>query len=504
MSFSDSQLHQPPAASALIESLRSMGYTLESAIADLIDNSITAGARRIWISYTHIPNSKQYRLIVQDDGCGMPPAQLLTAMRPGSNHPLAERTSEDLGRFGLGLKTASFSQCRCVTVASKAKGEQLHALRWDLEHVQRLDAWELLEGVEPALESEVLSLSQALKHGTWVIWTHLDRLQDERPEHIIHRIREHLSIVFHRFIDEDGLDIRTSLSSDFSTSYPIQAWDPYLRSNFATHIVSEEVLTEHCSLVGYVLPHRDRCSEAEWEQGGFGKGWLDLQGCYLYRSRRLLMWGGWMNLGKRWRKDPDTQLARIQIDFDNSEDLDWNINVMKSSARPPLAIRKKIQEIADKARKHSRVVFTHRGRRSHNRVQSIAQKHVPIWSQMDAMGEQAQFQLNREHPVLQKLCRENKLPELLRMIERSLPVSAIWFEHNKALGMEGWSSEPEHDLESIYRDLYDYVLFEVESNGASLQSVLHNVHTLEPFSEHPELIQRCASEVEQLLGAFEI
>ena len=107
-----------PRPAALIESLRAVGYNLPTAVADIIDNSLTAGSRKVDIQFCWAGTGSRISII--DDGCGMSEGALLEAMRPGSRSPVEERSSEDLGRFGLGLKTASFSQCRSLTVISKA------------------------------------------------------------------------------------------------------------------------------------------------------------------------------------------------------------------------------------------------------------------------------------------------------------------------------------------------------------------------------------------------
>jgi anti-sigma regulatory factor (Ser/Thr protein kinase) len=114
----------------MIESLRAFGYSTQSAIADLIDNSISAGARNVWVTF--LWDGDNSHVIVRDDGRGMDPAALRNAMRPGSRNPLEERDAGDLGRFGLGLKTASFSQCRRLTVASRTDGTPVEVRRWDL------------------------------------------------------------------------------------------------------------------------------------------------------------------------------------------------------------------------------------------------------------------------------------------------------------------------------------------------------------------------------------
>jgi hypothetical protein len=131
-----------PRASAMIESLRAFGYNVQTAISDLMDNSISAGAGNVWLSFCW--DGANSHISIQDDGHGMTEAQLISAMRPGSQSPLDEREANDLGRFGLGLKTASFSQCRRLTVASRSKDHVIAIRRWDLDYVNQVDEWRLL------------------------------------------------------------------------------------------------------------------------------------------------------------------------------------------------------------------------------------------------------------------------------------------------------------------------------------------------------------------------
>lgn len=223
-----------PHAAALIEGLRDIGYSLETAISDIIDNSITAGAHRIDI-VTETYSDEPYIAII-DDGLGMTEDELVAAMRPGSRNPLATRDEPDLGRFGLGLKSASFSQCRRLTVVSRRSGQTSAAI-WDLDDVAERNEWavqlpdhfDLIPGIE--------KLGQ---HGTLVLWQKLDRLNGgyshsaaKRAEVINHRIAEterHLRLVFHRFMEDakpmrillNGRLLRPSIRSPERTPQPFQ------------------------------------------------------------------------------------------------------------------------------------------------------------------------------------------------------------------------------------------------------------------------------------------
>jgi hypothetical protein len=164
-----------PRADAMIASMRAMGYNLPMAIADLIDNSIYAKARNICIKYQW--SGQDSWISILDDGLGMTEERLKEAMRLGSQSPNEERNPEDLGRFGLGLKTASFSQCKMLTVNTKTQEGEISTRCWDLDHVERSKRWELSTIVKDDT-SELLSPLKDLPHGTIILWQKLDRVID--------------------------------------------------------------------------------------------------------------------------------------------------------------------------------------------------------------------------------------------------------------------------------------------------------------------------------------
>ncbi|HPE41420.1 MAG TPA: ATP-binding protein, partial [Bacteroidales bacterium] len=166
-----------PDASSMIETFRAIGYSIEAAIADIIDNSISADSKNIWINYDW--KGENTIIIIKDDGCGMNHDELVQAMRPGSKHPADERSKKDLGRFGLGLKTASFSQTRKFSVISKKKNESTVFWAWDLDHVQKVQSWELIQYTPLEYELEKIENQES---GTSVIWYCLDRILKNTKE----------------------------------------------------------------------------------------------------------------------------------------------------------------------------------------------------------------------------------------------------------------------------------------------------------------------------------
>ena len=162
-----------PRADILMTAIRSIGYTFESALADIIDNSISSGASNIHINFSSI--SPAY-ISILDDGCGMNLDELRQAMKYGSKDVREKREKEDLGRFGLGLKTASLSQCKRLTVISKKDGH-IYGARWDLDIIQNKQAWVLevlseteVEEAYPRSTFIPLRDLQTYETGTIVLW----------------------------------------------------------------------------------------------------------------------------------------------------------------------------------------------------------------------------------------------------------------------------------------------------------------------------------------------
>lgn len=424
----------PPSASALIGSLRGVGYSLETAIADLIDNSIAADADSIDIRFDWANGNPVASVL--DDGTGMSEDRLVEAMRFGGVGPDATRSAGDLGRFGLGLKTASLSQCRQLTVVSKTIGG-LAAFTWDIDRIRKGgDRWTLIEGLD-RLDIDALAELKTRKAGTLVAWRKIDfGRKNDRPDHAafladLDRLDRHLAMVFHRFLEGDARHVRIEINGQ-----NVCAWDPFLEVHEATIRNPEQPIKGPGGTVvvrGFVLPHRDRFkSEAEFEKAGGPDGWNVQQGFYVYREKRLLSAGGWLGLGKgrAWTREESSRLARIRIDIPNSADHDWRIDIRKAIARPPDAVRRRLQDIADDNRRKAREVFVHRG---HYGARARTDGVSRIWL-VNPSAERHRYTIRRDHELV-ALIREqldatsrDLLDALFDLIERTVPVDRVWLD----------------------------------------------------------------------------
>lgn len=443
-----------PDASAMIEAMRAHGYTLSTAIADIIDNSIAAKCQNVWMRFEW--NYGDPWISITDDGEGMCESELVNAMRLGSTNPLEVRNPNDLGRFGLGLKTASFSQARRLTVASQTAGGRCVLRRWDLDHLAQPDVkgWQLLRTAHPDTGSRIDAIRERrLDSGTVVLLENLDRvfsLDKDKPDDVaeahwvseVARVREHLEMVFHRFLsDTSRSGVRMYLNGE-----PLKPWDPFCTTENATQPEPEDSnrsLGEIVRVKGFVLPHRDKFDPEDkvrskkLHQAAAGPaGWNAQQGFYLYRNRRLIIAGDWLGLGpgqNGWKKEEHYKLARIRVDIPNSMDQEWQIDVKKSTAIAPPALRSWMTGLAKTVREKAKEVYAHRGggmtRRRH---QNIEQSNP--WITKNRSDGTFSYRIDRKHPLFRALVArmptdsKKELETLLRLIEETVPVQRIWID----------------------------------------------------------------------------
>jgi len=481
-----------PKPSSLIESLRSVGYNLSAAIADIVDNSITADARNIWICFHWAGNNSH--ISITDDGHGMSEDELHEAMRPGSQSPIDKRDPSDLGRFGLGLKTASFSQCRKLTVLSKRQKKSLTTRTWNLDYVIQHNEWRLLKAADGA--TEYIEKLDKMDSGTIVFWGDLDRLTQgentgdavahSRFNDSIDHVRQHLALTFHRYL-EDGL-IKIHLNSQ-----PIQPWNPFLERCTATYITPEEVIPFGESKIifrGYVLPHKDMLSEQEYIAAEGPAGWTAHQGFYVYRNKRLLVPGDWLRLGRPnpWTKEEHYKLARIKLDLSNNTDNEWHLDVKKSTARPPALIRERLTELAENIRTRARSVFVHRGYYG-TKTPPVTDLKRP-WEATIRDGQRV-YRINRSHPAIKTVLQSagKSTPEIesmLRVLEETVPVQQIWLDiaeqtRNPALPFDGVEFAV---IRSDIRLVYEFLV----NSGINKETARAQLLTIEPYNRYPDLI----------------
>lgn len=481
----------------MLESLRGLGYSTAAALADIVDNSISAGAKEARIEF--VWDGASSRISILDDGRGMDDGELESALRLGDKNPLDARDARDLGRFGIGLKTASFSQCRRLTVASTKDGVQ-SCLRWDLEELAaRPDSdWLLFEG--PAKGSKpYLADLESKPTGTLVLWEAMDRIVSDGYTSndfntLVDNVESHLAMVFHRLIQGPHARLKLLLNGK-----PVIPWDPFMSGHPAKWT---SPITHHATSYGdvsvqcHVLPHRDMLSKDDFELNGGPAGWTAQQGFYVYRNERLLLAGGWLGLssplgnGRAWNREEAHRLARIRIDIPNTADADWKIDVRKSTARPPVALRPWLTTLAENTREQARRVFAYRG------SPISLKKNVPIEQAWRAERVKAgiRYRIEETHPsVAAVLANAGALGPLvksmLRVIEETVPVQRIWLDtaENKETPRNGFEGEPNEAIIEVARVLFDDL---IERKGLTAEEARKSLLRTEPFQKYPALVAK--------------
>lgn len=484
--------HAPPKASAMIESLRGLGYTTATALADIIDNCIAANANKVDINFIWLDNKSVISIL--DNGNGMTESELDKGMRLGEINPLESREPSDLGRFGLGLKTASFSQCRRLTVASRKNGD-INCLRWDLDFIATSsdDGWYMLEGAHKESENLLTPLN-SYDSGSIVLWEILDRIitpgfGEQDFLDLIDKVEQHLAMVFHRLLEDNK---RTGLKI-FINNKAVNPWDPFLVGHPSKPWSSPEVCFSSINGVViecHVLPHKDRLTDAEFQSAAGPGGWTAQQGFYVYRNKRLLIAGTWLGLGqgRAWIRDEAHRLARIRLDISNSADVDWKIDIRKSVARPPINIRSWLTKYAEDTRNKARRVFAHRGNLS---AGPRGGPVLAVWKTEKFSGG-VRYRIDLEHPAVKSVIEDagNLLPQInamFRIIEETIPVQRIWIDtaENKETPRTDFIGEPSAEviriLEVMYRNL-------VLRKGSSPENARKQLLGCEPFHNYPDLV----------------
>lgn len=477
----------PPRADAMIHSLRAFGYDLGMAIADLIDNSIFAGASNVWIQYDWNEGDPWIRIL--DDGKGMTEKKLVEAMTLGSTSPLEDRDPADLGRFGLGLKTASFSQCKLVTVATKVSEKAESVRFWDLDFVEKVKEWKLGKVPEPKVKL-LLEPLNGMNKGTAVVWKELDRIVDtgegtdhDPQEAFLVRflyVKEYLEMVFHQYLEG-----RNKMKI-FVGAAECNPWDPYLsKNNFRQELCAERYEDSRVSVVPYVLPHVSNRSFEENEIGAGPNGWNAQQGFYVYRNKRMIVSGGYLDFDIK--PEEHYKLARIKIEITNDMDHEWAIDVRKAVASPPDRLKAELLRVARVTRQKASEVYRARAGGCRKKTSSV--NTFEVWLPKKSQGK-ITYKLNQNHPVLKQLMDTAGVDPKWKksfcyLVESTVP--------HRLIIMDGLENEDCHvdlpeDLVSpttgmlnLCRGFYEDCIGE----GRCHEEAADLVCSMEPFNVHP-------------------
>ena len=463
----------------LLESMRAVGYSLKTAISDIIDNSLAASAQEVDIFCTAEGGSPHIAIL--DDGTGMALDDAIAAMKLAGNSTNDERSPGDLGRFGLGLKTASLSQCRRLTIVTKTE-EALSCLRWDLDHIAETGQWSLQ--ILDAEEASRVPRSErlvALKHGTLVVWEVLDSLENQgghlakAMDSRMVEVRDHISLVFHQFLEgymgRPKVRIRVNLIE-------LDPADPFLKDDNRTQRVKPETILvdgEAITVQLFTLPVLTKLSAAQRRKAQIAGSFRESQGFYVYRGGRLVIWGTWFRLANKGELG---KLARVKVEIPNTLDSLWELDIKKSQAAPPDFVKERLRTLVARFQAPSQKAHVYRGRTT-----KADDGVVRFWDVIEDR-EAFRYQINRDHPLvgqmgssLQEADRQ-LLEALLAGVEGTFPVqdainriSTDQVPATEVEDQELWLATIA-DLWSVFR-----------SSGESCQDFVERMKRVEPFNQ---------------------
>lgn len=474
-----------PYAPILVESTRSIGYSFEAAVADVIDNSISANASEVRLCF--MSQDPQW-LCIEDDGWGMTAKELENAMRYGSQSSQDIRRKDDLGRFGLGLKMASLSQCRRLTVMTKKDG-QFSAACWDLDYIQQQGEWALKVFSEEEIHDKFGYSYLAVKEsGTVVMWEQFDRLKQGAAQaskafdEKIDMTRKHVALVFHRFLNDDNPKNRLLI---YFNGEPVTGIDPFLTRHPATQPLSEQILrigSDEIKVKPYVLPYLSKLSKKDLEILGGKDELRQQQGFYIYRNRRLIIWGTWFRLIKQ---NELGKLARVRVDIPNSLDSIWEIDIKKSTASLPHFIKKNLADIVENTVGRSERVYKYRGRN----VQTDSLIHV--WNPIDERGK-LHYLINRDLPIIKMLTThldetgDVLLESFIKILEDSFPFADVYYRMAKA---EANVTETAMGNDDVFM-IADQMVQQIATMGGDVKAFLNTIDKIDFFIKYPDVVRQ--------------
>ena len=424
------KLINPPTPKVLINSIRQIGYSFESAIADIIDNSIVACAKSINI-FLPINKLEESYIAFLDDGLGMDKVGIINALKVGSNFE-GERDADDLGRFGLGLKSASFSQCRKLTIVSK-KDNKLQAFGWDISEIVNSNEWNLFEfsNQEIASIQQIEKLKEKLQ-GTLVVWQDFDLIRDRLDDNIdlqrqlsdlIEKARKHIALVFHRYLNKK---IVISINN-----LPIKGLDPFLENHNKTEKGKADNITiatkdgkEHTiKIQAYTMPHYYDLLDSDNELLGGADVMRDMQGFYVYRNERLIVYGTWFKIRVRSEL---AKYAKIKVDIPNTLDDIWEIDIKKQKAIIPQKLMAHFRKTIENIRVRSEKKIRHK--------QIVDGKDdKKIWNKKIGRNDKTSYYINVDSNFVKEYLYNNfdelehsKIRRLLEIVGATIPFDDIY------------------------------------------------------------------------------
>ena len=494
-------LENIPKADMLMGSMRSMGYTFESAIADVIDNSISANCSVVKVLFPTNPLQKSCVGIL-DNGEGMDDKALFEAMRYGSAANEDARSENDLGRFGLGMKSASLSQCKVLTVVSLTD-THLSAYTWDYNYIRDKKKWVVKKHNQDEIESfpyidQLLEFSK----GTLVLWKDFDVLSKssdgqvyETLNNLKNVVGDYIALIYHRYL---SLPTKNKLTM-FVNNQKIKAQDPFLESNPKTTTKKERTIAindtfgieRQIKIKPFILPFATDLSEKDKKLIDGIENLRSKQGFYIYRNNRLIIWGTWFGMKPRAEL---TKNARIRVDIPNTLDDIWSIDIKKQSATIPKRIQNQLKNTVTDALEISVRKQTHRGRKN-----KVDDKIDYIWDRMEGRNQNYYYQINRESKlyrfVKDKLSEEDfsYFEMFVGEIEKNIPIQQMYIDKsNESIEIE----EADNRLDDVYQLGVTLVENIRKISDKDVCEIVEDLMKSEPFCNYSEIKEKLLKDYE--------
>ncbi len=483
-----------PSADILMTSMRAMGYSFEAAIADVIDNSVSAAASIIEIGFPYNPSD--CFVTISDNGCGMTADELFDAMKYGSEAKAENRSESDLGRFGLGLKSASLSQCRKLTVISKKAGKK-SAFIWDLDTVEQAHDWKILE----CSDREIKNLRNShwlddKESGTIVIWEDFDLIAKDigvsgvfsELQRLEEVTSDFLSLIFHRYLNKRSGEKAPRIQMKIN-QHTLSGLDPFLETHKKTTqrrmidiaIPDSNGIERHVTAVPYILPFQKDMSKEDMRKIGGVEDYRTKQGFYIYRNERLIIWGTWFGRPK----GELTKHARIRVDIPNTLDDLWNIDIKKQHAKIPAIIKNRLTKAVDEA-----MDIAIRAQKYRGRVEKVNTNIDYIWDRISAREGLFTYKINRHSRVFD-LLRDSlddagwqRLEMVLDEIENAVPYQQIYIDKSQNSLDDVVDDSRKDDVLANATMLIPTVM---KMTGAKRNAAIDILFSSEPFCNFPDL-----------------
>lgn len=471
-----------PIPRVLINSIRQIGYSFESAIADIVDNSISASGTQVDLFLPVVDTELAYIAII-DNGIGMDYDRLFNALKLGSNFE-GDRKSDDLGRFGLGLKSASFSQCRRLTVASK-QGDGVVCMGWDIDEIERSNIWNCFVLSNDQIDTlPQIDKLKSYTSGTLVLWQNFDLIQSKLSNESLQKVlqtkienaRNHMALVYHRYLSSKKICIQ--INND-----EIIPLDPFLENHHKTEkgkiervaILDKTGVERYVEITQYNLPHYHDLSADDEQKLGGAESVRSSQGFWIYRNSRLIVYGTWCGV-KRVSSEL-SKYARIRVDIPNTLDEQWEIDIKKQKATIPSNLLKQLRQMVERSSTRSKNKIEHKGI-------NIEKQDDRIWNKRKDRDGKYQYFINLDSGFVSDFVQthfddssKKQVYQLLDIVSTMIPFDDIYNTVCNQKSSRTIDDETNAWIIKIgINKVNEYI-----SKGYSVEKAIEQVCNIEPF-----------------------